>query len=118
MAPDPVQWSAPGCEHSFGTATGQSLTALIELHARTAHPPPAATEPSNVKAEKVRRPTIASQGTTEDWSYFRSRWEEYKAETKVGGADLGYELIAAAEETDADGSFACLQKLEQTVVTH
>ena len=97
--PDPVQCSAPGCNHSFGTATGQPLTALIELHARTAHPPPAAPQPTTVKAEKVRRPVITSQGTTEDWSYFSSRWEEYKAATKIAGADVVYQLLETCEET-------------------
>lgn len=99
MAPDPVQCSAPDCTHSFGSATGQALTALIELHARTAHPPTAAPQPANVKAEKVRRPVIASQGTTEDWTYFRSRWEEYKAATKIAGTDIVYQLLETCEET-------------------
>ena len=77
MAPDPVQCSAPGCEHNFGAATGNALHSLIELHARTAHPAPATAESTTVKAEKVRRPVITSQGTSEDWSYFNSRWLEY-----------------------------------------
>ena len=105
MAPpegrEPVLCSAPDCTHSFGTATGNALTALIELHARTAHPPthheaePAAT----TKAEKVRRPTITPQGTTEDWTYFTSRWKEYKAATKITGDDVVSQLLETCDET-------------------
>lgn len=96
--PEAVVCSAPGCTHSFGTATGQALTSLIDLHARTAHPPTAAPQPTNVKAEKVRRPVIASQGTTEDWTYFTSRWDQYKAATKIAGADIVYQLLETCEE--------------------
>ena len=98
---EPVLCSAPDCHHSFGSATGQALVALIELHGRTAHAPPtpAATEPANTKAEKVRRPTITSQGNTEDWTYFHSRWQEYKAATKLTGTDIVHQLLETCEES-------------------
>ena len=99
MAPDPIQCSAPDCNHNFGTATGGALERLIDLHARTAHPPEAPPQANNVKAEKVRRPSITSQGTTEDWTYFKSRWEEYKAATKLAGEDLVYQLLETCEES-------------------
>ena len=100
MPAEPVLCSAPDCNHSFGSATGQALVALIELHSRTAHAPTThATEPANTKAEKVRRPTITSQGNTEDWTYFHSRWQEYKAATKLTGADIIYQLLETCEES-------------------
>ena len=63
-------------------------TLSIQIHAQGAHPvtPPApAPAPtadgtsSHSREEKVRRPTISSGGTGEDWIYFMARWEEYKA---------------------------------------
>ena len=99
MAPDHVQCLAPGCGHIFGSAEGQALVSLIELHARTAHPPTATEEPTTGKAEKVRRPVISSQGTNEDWSYFNSRWLEYKAATKIAGADIVYQLLETCDES-------------------
>ena len=97
----PVTCSAPDCEHSFGAARGNALVALIELHARTAHPPDApaaATEPTTVRAEKVKRPTLTSQGTTEDWNYFYCRWGEYKAATKLAGADIVSQLLETCDD--------------------
>ena len=96
--PEPVICSAPGCEHNFGSATGNALVSLIELHARTAHPPAPAAEHATVKAEKVRRPAITSQGTTEDWNYFCSRWREYKAATKLTGDNIVFQLLETCDE--------------------
>ena len=76
----PVKCSAPGCNYEFGVDLDPTaLVPLIELHARTAHPQAIAAAPGEpaTKAEKVRRPTITTQGTTEDWTYFYSRWQEY-----------------------------------------
>lgn len=98
MAPTPCP--APGCTVTFNTDLDpQALTALIQLHARTAHPPAAAAEPTHPKAEKVHRPTITTQGTTEDWSYFLSRWQEYKAATKITGVDIVFQLLETCEDT-------------------
>jgi hypothetical protein len=35
--------------------------------------------------EKVRRPTIAAAGTSEDWAYILKWWTDYKNATKVTG---------------------------------
>ena len=101
MAPVPVRCSAPLCTYTFGTddMDGQALARLIDLHARTAHPPPAAADPVTTKAEKVRRPTISTQGNTEDWTYFHSRWQEYKAATKITGPDIIFQLLETCDET-------------------
>ena len=98
----PVTCPAQDCTTTFREDLPQNaLLALIELHARTAHPPPAAlpaTTPSH-KAEKVRRPTIITQGTNEDWAYFHSRWTEYKAATKIQGPDIVYQLLECCDES-------------------
>ena len=92
--------SAPDCGYSFGAATGNALNTLIELHARTAHPPEVPPQPtSNMKAEKFKRPTISPQGTTEEFNYFKSRWHEYKSATKMEGRDIVFQLLESCEET-------------------
>ena len=99
MAPDPVLCSAPGCNHSFGSATGNALTSLIDLHGRTAHPPiVAAPPPIAGKPEKVKRPVIKAQGTTEDWTIFLIHWDEYKGATKITGANIVYQLLETCDE--------------------
>ena len=94
--------TAPGCAVTFDTElNAQALTALIELHARTAHPTaaPAAAEHPHPAAEKVHRPTISAQGTTEDWLYFKNRWESYKAATRIAGADIVFQLLETCDDT-------------------
>ena len=94
--------TAPGCAVTFDTElNAQALTALIELHARTAHPTtaPATAEHQHPAAEKVHRPTISAQGTTEDWLYFKNRWESYKAATRIDGADVVFQLLETCDDT-------------------
>ena len=51
-----------------------------------------------MKAEKVRRPTTSSAGTSEDWSYFLSRWADYKSATKLAGKELIIQLLECCDE--------------------
>jgi hypothetical protein len=50
------------------------------------------------KVEKVKRPTISSAGTSEDWSYFISRWNDYVTATKVSGKDKVIQLLECCDE--------------------
>ena len=40
-----------------------------------------------MKADKVRRPTITGGGSSEDWQYFVTLWEEYASATKLAEKD-------------------------------
>jgi len=57
-----------------------------------------------VKAEKVRRPATSSAGTSEDRSYFLSRWADYKSDTKLECCykNLRVDLTRAQEGTLRD----------------
>jgi cytochrome c oxidase assembly factor 6 len=48
--------------------------------------------------EKVRTSTMTAAGTSEDWSYFLTRWTDYKNATKVTGQDLVFQLLERCEE--------------------
>lgn len=77
------------------------LTRLIDLHIRVAHPINPATPTTSFvtpKAEKVRRPTIAASGTSEEWAYFEQRWSEYKAATHLTGLEVIYQLLECCDE--------------------
>ncbi len=68
-----VECPVEGCEYrtpDFGEVLAAALITAHTATHRTQGPPP------SVKAEKVRRPDISSAGTTEDWVYFRSRWDD------------------------------------------
>lgn len=70
--------------------------ALITTHA-TIHSP-ATTNTAAAKTEKVKRPTVSSAGTSEDWSYFKSRWGDYVRATKVTGTDRVVQLLECCDE--------------------
>ena len=73
------------------------VVAMLGIHAavhRTAPCIPGA----NAKVEKLKRPTIALAGTSETWSYFITRWNEYKTGTKLTGSDVVTQLLECCEE--------------------
>lgn len=77
--------SIPGCEYK---------TADLEA-AIVAAPPPA---PLAAKVERVRRPTVTTIGTSEDWAYFKSRWKDYVEATKEDGRDKVIQLLECYDE--------------------
>ena len=50
------------------------------------------------KVDNVRRPVISAGGTSEEWSYFNTRWTEYKMATKITGIDKVIQLLECCEE--------------------
>ena len=53
---------------------------------------------SHNKAEKIKRPAIASNATAEDWRYFTARWQLYKNATKLTGEDINIQLLECLDE--------------------
>ena len=95
-----IPCSAPDCGVTWPLDTApEVLCRLIDLHARTAHPPntPSLAAPST-KAEKVKRPSIKAAGTGEEWTYFAQRWTEYKAATHLTGTDIIFQLLECCKE--------------------
>jgi len=44
---------------------------------------------SSTKIEKIRLcPSVSSAGSSEEWSYFITRWGDYKEATKITGKDF------------------------------
>ena len=64
-------------------------------HMQTTSQP--ATQPT-ARVEKVRWPTISSAGSSEEWSYFLTRWKDYAKATKLKGKDLVIQLLKCCEE--------------------
>ena len=97
----PIPCSAPDCTTTFQEGLDpQVLLALIQMHARTAHPLTADTRAQSptAKPEKVKRPTITSSGTNEEFTYFCQRWNGYKLATKLTGNDVIYQLLECCDE--------------------
>ena len=99
---EPIPCPAPDCTVTFsGDLAESSLNRLLDVHIRLAHPTPEAPQPQALssKAEKVRRPTVTSSGTSEDWKYFLTRWQEYKLATRLVGNDVILQLMECCDET-------------------
>ncbi len=62
----------------------------------TAHPKTHDSKKANgEKAEKVRRP---SEGTTEAWTYFLSRWGHYIKATKIAAEEQVLQLLECCDD--------------------
>ena len=85
----------PNCEFVTEDVNDELAAILFKLHADGAHNN--ATQKPD-KAENVRRPSISMGGTSEEWQYFLTRWDDYKTATKIAGVDLVIQLLECCEE--------------------
>ena len=74
---------------------------LLNIHFTGTHQPSNTTSSAQAtaaKVEKVRRPTVSVAGSSEEWSYFLTRWQDYKEATKITGKDLIIQLLECCNE--------------------
>ena len=86
-----------GCDYTTPDVEAVVAAALITAHS-TIHNVPATNHVTSAKIENVKRPIVSSAGTSEDWSYFLSRWNDYVAATKVSGKDRIIQLLECCDE--------------------
>ena len=91
-----VQCPIEGCTYITPDLDAAIVAALLTTHATT-HTA-ASSSGGTLKVERVKRPTITSAGTTSDWQYFRTRWDEYVAATRVTGRDRILQLLECCNE--------------------
>ena len=56
------------------------------------------TPPPSCKVEKVKRPSISAGCSSEEWSYFTTRWQEYVEVTKILGKESIIQLLECCDE--------------------
>ena len=96
-AANQIACPVPDCDTTFDASLGaEVLTALINLHREGAHRAPIAE--AAPKFEKVRRPSTSAGGTSEEWTYFLQRWNDYKAATRLRPVDLPFQLLECCDE--------------------
>ena len=91
----------PDCGYQTQEGNEALAVVLLQMHANAAHPVPSSTgttTAASVKADKVSRPKVSIGGSSEDWSYFCTRWQDYKEATKVSGKDLVIQLLECCDE--------------------
>ncbi len=84
-----------GCPYVIPDVDPVLAAALLSTHSLI-HKAGGSTQAA--RAEKVKRPTIASAGTSEDWAYFKSRWGDYVKATRLDGPDLVLQLLECCDE--------------------
>ena len=84
-----------GCEFRTEDVDPAVAAVLLTIHAteHTTH-----TSTSSAKVEKVKRPTVSSAGSSEDWAYFESRWADYVDATKISGKDMVMQLLECCDD--------------------
>ena len=97
MAPVSIECPIKGCNYTATHAEAAVVAALQSVHASVHVTVPRALG-ANAKMEKIKRPTVALAGTGEAWSYFITRWGEYKSGTKLVGPDVVAQLLECCDE--------------------
>ncbi|CAC5364086.1 unnamed protein product [Mytilus coruscus] len=70
-----VKCPVPDCQYETDDVDAVVVAALLTTHA-TDHSA-AASAIVSAKIEKLKRPTDSSAGSSENWTYFVSRWKDY-----------------------------------------
>lgn len=92
----------PECTYETEEVTDALAAVLLSVHSSGVHVTPGTVNTinpnSNTKLERVRRPTISAAGSSEDWSYFLTRWGDYVAATNVTGKEKVIQLLECCDE--------------------
>ena len=95
----PIRCPAPNCNETFQEDLDPTiLVRLLDLHEKTAHPSQTSQNTSK-KCQKVSRPAITTNGSSEDWLYFLTRWSEYKQATDLDDNEVIFQLMECCEES-------------------
>ena len=94
-----VKCPVPNCEYETADVSDSIILKLLDMHS-SCHTNPAGPTHTNAptKVERVRRPIVTSAGTSEEWTYFLTRWTEYATATGVGGKDRIIQLLECCDE--------------------
>lgn len=88
----------PDCQYETPDYGDAIVAALITAHS-SSHAIPHQSSTISSKVEKVKRPSISASGTSEEWSYFLTRWKEYVHATKIIGQEEVIQLLECCEES-------------------
>ena len=83
----------PDCTYETKDISDELAAVMIKVHADGAH----LHRNKPAKVENVTRPDISAGGTSEDWSYFLTRWSEYKSATNITGKEKIFQLLDCCE---------------------
>ena len=88
-----VHCPIPNCNYETADLSDAIVAALITAHC-TIHSAAGVTH----RVEKVKRPTIKAAGSSEEWSYFSTRWDDYLSATGITGQEAVVQLLECCED--------------------
>lgn len=94
----------PSCTYATGDVTDELALTLLQIHNAGSHAPAAAAAApvlaptAGIRVQKVNRPTVCLAGTSEEWNYFLTRWDDYVEATQVRGKERIIQLLECCEE--------------------
>ena len=87
----------PDCTYVTDDVNAISAVALLNTRA-IIHAPTPSTNAAAAKVERVKRPTVTSAGSSEEWDYFQVRCRYYVEATKVTGKDRTLQLLECCDD--------------------
>ena len=89
----------PECTYETKDVKDELAAVLLSVHSTGTHSAsPASAAPAATKVEKVRRPTVSAGGSSEEWSYFLTCWQDYVEATIVMGKDRVVQPLECCDE--------------------
>ena len=92
-----VECPIESCDYVTPDLDATIVAALITAHANAVHTS-SPNQQGAAKVERVKRPSISSAGTSEEWQYFTTRWGEYVAATRVTGKERVLQLLECCDD--------------------
>ena len=89
---DAVGCPFPGCTYSTPAGMEPAVTAVVLSTHAMSHAGAAKAKPAPIK-----RPEMTSGGTTENWSYFLTRWKAYSRAVQLSGQDVTIQLLECCD---------------------
>ena len=93
--PQQMGCSTLGCEYLTPPSipSYELVLKALDLHIRSAHNH----SNDNVKVEKPKRPSLTTNMSESDWTFFLHKWDRYKRQTKLSDSQLVDELWACLD---------------------
>ncbi|KAL5014389.1 hypothetical protein ScPMuIL_008659 [Solemya velum] len=92
-----VKCPIPGCGYGTPDYEATIVAALLNTNASSHNVVPS----TPAKVERVRHLTVTSAGTSEKWTNFENRWNDYKEATKIKTKNSLYSSLNVATRTCA-----------------
>lgn len=89
-----IKCPIPDCECKTADLDEAIVSILLTIHS-TVH---SSNNVPAAKTEKVKRPSISAAGSSEECSYYISRWSEYISATEITGRDKVVQLFECCDE--------------------